>query len=89
MQWTSEQMYERDDVGICHETYLMRAGEYDTVYRNAPPIELGKAGTLSPASERRRTAAGRLGWTAGDDVSYDGKSVESDTVEPPKTGNNE
>jgi len=89
MQWTNEQMHESDGVGIWNETYLVRAGEYETIYHNAPPIGLGKAGRLSPATERRRTAAGRLGWTEGDDVSYDGKSVESDTVEPPKTGKND
>jgi hypothetical protein len=85
---TNEQMHETDDVGIWHETYLVREGEYETVYHNTPPIGLGKAGTLSPATERRNTAAGRLGWTDGDDVSYEGRSVESDPVEPPKTSKN-
>ena len=68
MRWTNEQMRETDAVGIWHETYLVRDGEYETVYDNAPARGLGKAGTLHPATERRRTAAGRLGWTDGEGV---------------------
>jgi hypothetical protein len=82
MKWTNEQMRESTDVGIWHETYLVRDDEYETVYHNAPPIGLGKAGTLSPATERRRTAAGRLGLTDGDDVSYEEDGVRSEPVEP-------
>ena len=48
-------------VGIWHETYRVRAGEYETVYVNMPKFGLGQAGQLSPASGRRETAAGRLG----------------------------
>jgi hypothetical protein len=36
--------------GIWHETYLVRAGEYESIYGNMPPIGLGKAGTLAPLS---------------------------------------
>ncbi len=48
------------DVGIWHETYRVRAGEYESVYNNMPPYGLGQAGTLVPAAGYRRTAAGRL-----------------------------
>lgn len=82
MKWTKQQMRETDAVGIWHETYLVQDGAYETLYDNAPPIGLGKAGTLSPATERRRTAAGRLGWTEGDDVSYEGDGVQSEPIEP-------
>ena len=34
--------------GIWHETYLVRAGEYESIYGNMPPFGLGKAGTLAP-----------------------------------------
>jgi len=51
--------------GIWHETYLVRAGEYEAVYGNMPPFGLGKAGRLVPMSESstarlrlRRAAAG-------------------------------
>jgi fumigallin biosynthesis monooxygenase-like protein len=50
-----------DRTGIWHETYLVRAGEYEAVYGNMPPFGLGKAGRLVPLSEsstaRRRIKA--------------------------------
>ena len=60
-------------VGIWHETYLVRAGEYETVYNNVPPHGLGACdGTdIVPATERRRTAAGRVGRTDGTDTVSD------------------
>src|SRR3712207_6227861 len=41
----------RPAAGIWHETYLVRAGEYEAVYGNMPATGLGKAGRLVPASE--------------------------------------
>jgi len=40
-----------DRTGIWHETYLVRAGEYEAIYGNMPPYGLGKAGRLVPISE--------------------------------------
>jgi hypothetical protein len=37
--------------GIWHETYLVRAGEYEAIYGNMPPHGLGKAATLVPLAE--------------------------------------
>jgi Domain of unknown function (DUF4188) len=37
--------------GIWHETYLVRAGEYEAIYGNMPPFGLGKAGRLVPVAE--------------------------------------
>jgi len=34
----------REDVGIWHETYRVRAGEYEAVYSGTPVIGLAKAG---------------------------------------------
>jgi hypothetical protein len=51
----------REDVGIWHETYCVRAGEYETVYSGTPPTGLGAAGRLVPATGRRESARGRLG----------------------------
>ena len=51
----------RGDVGIWHETYQIRAGEYETVYSGMPPFGLGNVGTLVPASGRRDAARGRFG----------------------------
>ncbi len=49
--------------GIWHETYLVKAGQYEAVYGNMPPRGLGKAGRLVPAAQSS-TARGRLGATA-------------------------
>jgi hypothetical protein len=46
--------------GIWHETYLVRAGEYETFYGNMRPFGLGKAGTLTTVAEASN-ARGRLG----------------------------
>ncbi|HEY1323893.1 MAG TPA: DUF4188 domain-containing protein [Streptosporangiaceae bacterium] len=50
-----------DRTGIWHETYLVRAGEYEAIYGNMPPFGLGKASRLVPLSEsstaRRRIKA--------------------------------
>jgi hypothetical protein len=45
--------------GIWHETFLVRAGEYEAVYGNMPPHGLGKAGQLVPLSESS-SARGRI-----------------------------
>ena len=82
MKWANQLMRDSDAVGIWHETYLVEDGAYETVYHNAPPTGLGKAGTLYPATERRKTAAGRLGRTEGDDVSYEEDGVQSEPIEP-------
>ena len=37
--------------GIWHETFLVRAGEYEAIYANMAPRGLGKAGRLVPAAE--------------------------------------
>ena len=47
-------------VGIWHETYRVRAGEYETIYVGTAPRGLGRAGRLLPATGRRESAAGRL-----------------------------
>ena len=49
-------------MGIWHETYLVPAGAYDCVYNNMPPIGLGEATRLVPATGRKATAAARAGF---------------------------
>jgi hypothetical protein len=39
-----------DRTGIWHETYLVRAGEYEAIYGNMPPRGLAKASELIPLS---------------------------------------
>jgi hypothetical protein len=58
---------DNDAVGIWHETFLVRAGEYEAIYGNMPARGLGSAGTLVPATGGRMSALGRLGRSAGDD----------------------
>jgi hypothetical protein len=48
------------DVGIWHETYRVRAGDYETIYVNMPPFGLAKATKAVAASGRRESAAGRM-----------------------------
>lgn len=50
----------RADVGIWHETYLVKAGQYEAIYSGMPPYGLGRVGTLAPANEKRSTARERL-----------------------------
>ena len=54
----------RDDVGIWHETYRVRAGEYECVYSGMPPFGLAKASATVDAVGQMESARGRLGATA-------------------------
>lgn len=49
-----------DDVGIWHETYLIKPGQHESVYNNMPLFGLGKAVGVVPATGRRQRAAERL-----------------------------
>ena len=49
------------DVGIWHETYLVKPGTYETIYHNMPSFGLGGVGTLIPRRgtiRRPRAASG-------------------------------
>ncbi|HEX8169125.1 MAG TPA: DUF4188 domain-containing protein [Thermoanaerobaculia bacterium] len=52
------------EVGIWHETYLVRAGEYETIYNNMPPYGLAKASRAVPATGAREGARGRIAGRA-------------------------
>jgi len=49
------------DVGIWHETYRVRAGEYEAIYGNMPRVGLATAGELVPVGSTNDTAALRIG----------------------------
>lgn len=49
------------DVGIWHETYITRKGDYECVYTNMPLFGLGKIGNRVPARNEYHSARGRLG----------------------------
>jgi len=48
------------DVGIWHETYRVRPGDYESIYVNMPRFGLGNAGEIVEARGKRETAEGRL-----------------------------
>ncbi len=47
-------------VGIWHETYKVKAGDYECIYNNMPRYGLGKVGDLIPATGKREYAADRI-----------------------------
>jgi len=50
----------RGDVGIWHGTYLIKDGQYESIYSGMPPTGLGNAGHLLPVSGTQEAARGRL-----------------------------
>lgn len=48
------------DVGIWHETFKVKSGEYECVYNNMPKYGFGKVGNLVPAIGRKEYAAQRI-----------------------------
>lgn len=52
------------DVGIWHETYRVRPGDYECVYNNMPLFGLAKATRAVPATGRRESAPGRMQFGA-------------------------
>lgn len=50
----------RGDVGIWHETYLVKAGAYEAIYSGMPAFGLGKVAELVPATGNRDAAKQRL-----------------------------
>jgi len=52
-------------VGIWHETYMIRAGEYECIYGNMPLFGLARASQRIATDGARTTAPGRLGLTDG------------------------
>ena len=41
-----------DRTGVWHETYRVRAGDYEAIYCNMPPFGLGKAGRIRSLSDK-------------------------------------
>ena len=48
------------DVGIWHEAYRVRQGDYECVYNNMPPFGLARATQTVPAQGRLESARGRM-----------------------------
>jgi len=50
----------RSDVGIWHETYLIKAGQYEAIYSGMPRQGLAGAGRPEEARGSRETARNRI-----------------------------
>jgi hypothetical protein len=50
----------KGDVGIWHETYRVRPGDYESIYVNMPQFGIGRAGQLVEAHGKRESARERL-----------------------------
>ena len=53
-------------VGIWHETFQVRAGEYEAIYGNMPVFGLAAASAHRPVGRKGQTAAARIGVSAED-----------------------
>ena len=51
----------RGDVGIWHETYLVKAGQYEAIYSGMPPTGLAVAGKAAEITDATESARKRLG----------------------------
>jgi hypothetical protein len=62
------------ETGIWHETFLVRAGEYEAIYGNMPEFGLGKAGRTVPLGDSS-SARRRLGRAARAPVATQGAAT--------------
>jgi fumigallin biosynthesis monooxygenase-like protein len=67
-RWFNRAVKASGDVGIWHETYLVRAGAYETIYGNMPRIGLAAAGDHVAIARRGQSAARRVGSVVNDEV---------------------
>lgn len=51
----------RQHVGLWHETYIVPAGSYESIYGDMPPYGLAAATGVLPVEQRGVTARERLG----------------------------
>jgi hypothetical protein len=63
----------REDVGIWHETYVIKPGHYEAIYSGMPPYGLGKVGKLVAATGKRArsrmaTAVQQTAWSIRDQL---------------------
>lgn len=63
----NKQVRASGDVGIWHETYRVRAGEYEAIYGNMPRVGLADVAEHRPLSSSS-TAAQRLGTRPDDEA---------------------
>lgn len=63
-QFNKKIRHSEGDVGIWHETYRVKVGQFEAIYNAMPPIGLGLAGRLVPVGKYTETAHQRLNGTA-------------------------
>jgi hypothetical protein len=63
----NQRIRDNGDVGIWHETFRVRAGEYESIYGNMPRVGLAQAGDHAPLGSTS-TAARRIGERADDEA---------------------
>ncbi|WP_130858812.1 DUF4188 domain-containing protein [Gracilibacillus phocaeensis] len=56
----NKKMADNDAVGFYHETYQIKSGHYESIYRNMPKFGLGKAIRHIPAGSQHHSARKRL-----------------------------
>ena len=67
----NQRVRDSGDVGIWHETYRVRAGEYEAIYGNMPRVGLARVGAHQPLGSTS-TAALRSGERAEDEAPVTG-----------------
>jgi hypothetical protein len=67
-QWFNRAVKASGDVGIWHETYMVRAGGHEAIYGNMPRVGLAAAAGHGPIGRRGQSAARRIGVSAADQV---------------------
>ena len=60
-----------DRTGIWHETFKVRAGEYEAVYGNMPAFGLAAAAGHAPVGRLKNSAAARIGASDADEPVVD------------------
>jgi Domain of unknown function (DUF4188) len=60
-RWFNRAVKSSGDVGIWHETYIVPAGRYETIYGSMPRIGLAAAAGHVPIARRGESAAQRVG----------------------------
>jgi len=67
-RWFNKEVGASGDVGIWHETYRVRAGEYECIYGNMPVIGLAAAARHVPIAQKGQSSAVRIGAATEDDI---------------------
>jgi hypothetical protein len=68
----NQRVRDSGDVGIWHETYRVRAGEYEAIYGNMPRVGLAAVGDHRPIGTTSATAARRMRLRPEDVAPVDG-----------------